>query len=116
MVPGMRAPGAGPTPCREGLFGVEPFAQDPGWGQERPGWACAGAGGASLWLPCRFSHSPHPVVPHQGGHQHGRCRAQTAEVKGLQPSWTLHLPLPGEGNGNPLQYPCLENPMDQGSW
>ena len=24
---------------------------------------------------------------------------------------------PGEGNGNPLQYPCLENPMDRGaSW
>ena len=23
---------------------------------------------------------------------------------------------PGEGNGNPLQYPCLENPMDGGSW
>ena len=21
---------------------------------------------------------------------------------------------PGEGNGNPLQYSCLENPMDQG--
>ena len=21
---------------------------------------------------------------------------------------------PGEGNGNPLQYPCLENPMDRG--
>ena len=21
---------------------------------------------------------------------------------------------PGEGNGNPLQYPCLENPMDGG--
>ena len=20
---------------------------------------------------------------------------------------------PGEGNGNPLQYPCLENPMDR---
>ena len=20
----------------------------------------------------------------------------------------------GEGNGNPLQYPCLENPMDRG--
>ena len=20
---------------------------------------------------------------------------------------------PGEGNGNPLQYPCLENPMDE---
>ena len=23
---------------------------------------------------------------------------------------------PGEGNGNPLQYSCLENPIDQGTW
>ena len=23
---------------------------------------------------------------------------------------------PGEGNGNPLQYSCLENPMDTGTW
>ena len=23
---------------------------------------------------------------------------------------------PGEGNGNPIQYPCLENPMDQEAW
>ena len=23
---------------------------------------------------------------------------------------------PGEANGNPLQYPCLENPMDRGAW
>ena len=23
---------------------------------------------------------------------------------------------PGEGNGNPLQYPCLENSMDRGAW
>ena len=23
---------------------------------------------------------------------------------------------PGEGNGNPLQYPCLENAMDRGDW
>ena len=23
---------------------------------------------------------------------------------------------PGEGNGNPLQYCCLENPMDGGAW
>ena len=22
----------------------------------------------------------------------------------------------GEGNGNPLQYPCLENLMDRGAW
>ena len=24
--------------------------------------------------------------------------------------------FPGEGNGNPLQYSCLENPMDVGAW
>jgi len=23
---------------------------------------------------------------------------------------------PGEGNGNPLQDSCLENPMDRGAW
>ena len=23
---------------------------------------------------------------------------------------------PEEGNGNPLQYSCLENPMDKGAW
>ena len=24
--------------------------------------------------------------------------------------------FPGEGNGNPLQYSCIENPMDGGAW
>ena len=28
-------------------------------------------------------------------------------------SWGLS---PGEGNGNPLQYSCLGNPMDRGAW
>ena len=23
---------------------------------------------------------------------------------------------PREGNGNPLSYPCLENPVDRGAW
>ena len=27
-----------------------------------------------------------------------------------------NLLLPGEGNGNQLQYSCLENPMDRGAW
>ena len=26
------------------------------------------------------------------------------------------LSCTGEGNGNPLQYSCLENPMDGGAW
>ena len=24
--------------------------------------------------------------------------------------------IPGEGNNNPLQYSCLENPVDRGAW
>ena len=31
------------------------------------------------------------------------------------PSLGWEDPL-GEGNGNPLQYSCLENPMDRGAW
>ena len=38
----------------------------------------------------------------------------------MQPSSNLidHLYAPtlGEGNGTPLQYSCLENPMDGGAW
>ena len=32
---------------------------------------------------------------------------------GLIPGWGRS---PGEGNGNPLQYSCLVNPMDRGAW
>ena len=29
--------------------------------------------------------------------------------------WVRKIP-PQEGTGNPLQYSCLENPMDRGAW
>ena len=32
---------------------------------------------------------------------------------GLIPGWGIS---PADGNGNPLQYSCLENPMDRGAW
>ena len=39
-----------------------------------------------------------------------------AIVHGVAKSWTrLTLSL-GEGDGTPLQYSCLENPMDGGAW
>jgi len=28
----------------------------------------------------------------------------------------MNCSMPGEGNGTPLQYSCLENPMDRGVW
>ena len=38
-----------------------------------------------------------------------RCRSTWASVPGLGRS-------PGEGNGKPLQYSCLEKPMNRGPW
>ena len=32
---------------------------------------------------------------------------------GFHPGWGR---FPGEGNGNPVQFPCLGNPMDRGAW
>ena len=52
----------------------------------------------------------------------------SSEIKGILSLQSFHIllkilkicPLPstyvGEGNGNPLQYYCLENPMDRGAW
>ena len=43
-------------------------------------------------------------------------------VKRLPIMWETQVQSPGweksprEGNGNPLQYSCLENPMDGGAW
>ena len=37
-------------------------------------------------------------------------------VPDFSDSLLLHQYHQGEGNGNPLQYSCLENPMDGGAW
>ena len=39
--------------------------------------------------------------------------ASSAGDPGLIPGLEIS---PGEGNGNPLQYSCLENLMDRGAW
>ena len=39
--------------------------------------------------------------------------AGDATDAGLIPGWGRS---PGAGNGNPLHYSCLENPMDRGAW
>ena len=40
----------------------------------------------------------------------------SATAKILLQDLELHAVLTGEGNGNPLQYFCLENPMEGGAW
>ena len=41
------------------------------------------------------------------------ANAGDAEDSGLIPGWGIS---PGEGNGYPLQYSCLQNKMDRGAW
>ena len=64
----------------------------------------------------------------QTGHSNKRCTFVLTTVTGG--SVVKNLPAhagdvgsisgsgrsPGEENGNPLQYSCLENPMDRGAW
>ena len=47
------------------------------------------------------------------GGSDGKESACSAGDLGLIPGWGRS---PGEGNGNPLQYSCLGNPMDGGAW
>ena len=41
--------------------------------------------------------------------------ASTEDIKDAGPTLGSGR-SPGEGNGNPLQYSCLENPTDRGAW
>ena len=43
---------------------------------------------------------------------HGKESVCIAGDPGLIPGWVRYL---GEGNGNPLQYYCLENSMERGA-
>ena len=47
------------------------------------------------------------------GDSDGKVSACSAGDLGLIPGLERS---PGEGNGNPLQDPSLENPMDRGAW
>ena len=50
------------------------------------------------------------VFPHSSVSKESACSAgDLSLIPGLGRS-------PGEGDGNPLRYSCLKNPMDKGAW
>ena len=81
--------------------------------------------GESCLLGYHFSHYAFvsvTVMGLQGCHACNRASLMAQTVKnspGMQETQIQSLgwkyPL-GEGHGNPLQYSCLENPMDRGAW
>ena len=61
------------------------------------------------------AEEPEIKMPTIAGSQRKRWSSRKISTSA---SLTTLKPLisPGEGNGNPLQYSCLENPMDRGAW
>ena len=57
--------------------------------------------------------SPESELAKFPGGSDGKASFYNAGDLGSIPGWGRS---PGEGNGNPLQYCCLENPMDRGAW
>ena len=77
----------------QGLRSIEKVGDEPGYlgGPLPAGGFPGGAGGKEPACQCRLEVR------------------DTGSILGLGRS-------PGGGHGNPLEYPCLENPMDRGAW
>ena len=104
----------------------------PGWGWWRGGrtYFCDKAEGTALCLAhvpssSMAGGSSHHVVntasqiQEESWKEHkpldSRAGSMTCQLCGLEPKWDFVVRL-GEGNGTPLQYSCLENPVDGGAW
>ena len=59
-----------------------------------------------------FCTHPRIVLGFPGGSEVNASACNAGDL-GLIPGLGIS---PGEGNGNPLQYTCLKNPMDRGAW
>ena len=53
------------------------------------------------------------LIPGGTGGKESPCQCRDTRDAGLIPEFGRS---PGEGNGTPLQYSCLENPTDRGAW
>ena len=72
-------------------------------------------GNGCSWLESGVLRAPGQVsqILVQGAH----CAPWNKQGKHLMGDGAANiLPVSGEGNGNPLQYSCLENPMDREAW
>ena len=84
--------------------------------KDREAWHAAvhGAAKSGAW-PTRGSKSPDATTSFPGGSggKESPCNAGDTADLGLI---TGSERSPGVGNSTPLQYSCLENPMDRGTW
>ena len=64
----------------------------------------------------RWRRQWHPTPVLLPGKSHGQRSLVGCSPWGRWESGTTSLSRIGEGNGNPLQCSCLENPRDSGAW
>ena len=64
---------------------------------------------AFIWPPSyKFSFTESIIIGFSGGSDGKKSACNAGDLGSMPGSGRF----PGEGNGNPLQYSCLENPMD----
>ena len=69
---------------------------------------------------CPSQTLPSPKFSMSVGAEKPICPLERGHVVTTTWKWVVFIPNsgrePGEGNGKPIQYPCLENPKDRGAW
>ena len=70
--------------------------------------------------PCAQEHPQGPVWHQKGDREIGKLlhglQGASPRAVSLFLFYVYSVRKPGEGNGTPLQYSCLKNPMDGGAW
>ena len=103
------------------IWSVRDLVEEVGLGEDEKVFSGAGRNAATLW-PCLVTTEKPVLVgtsysPCLRGLElcssEGKASAYNAGDPSLIPGLGRS---PGEGNGNPLQYFCLESPMDGGAW
>ena len=104
----------------DGLHRAGPTAEDAYGSEGTTGVRDPGrlSGTPRSWAhPSKPTQSPLPrFSPHQSGFSGGSDGKKSVCNAGDLGSIPGSGRSPKEGNGNPLQYSCLENPMDGGTW
>ena len=109
--PPLETPGHSQASLAESL--VEVIAPFPGsWSTQ--GFVCTlWASLVGMKFDCKHDFAPATILLGFPGDSDGKESACSAGHLGLMTGLGRS---PGEGNGNPLQWSCLENPMDRGPW
>ena len=98
-----------PAPLQGGFSSLSPLFNTPGYGWYFKFSSAGFIPGVPTWTIYQFGTSfPRDSVVKNLPANAGNAR-DAGSISGLGRS-------SGEGNANPLQYSCLENPMDRGAW